>query len=62
MSWELLHHFFDGSALVSEKSPPKHFSASESSWLAWGFVHCYFEIFYQLVVGLLFQKGGEMEG
>lgn len=44
MSWKLLHHLFDDSALVSEKSSPKHFSAGESGCLASGVGHCYFEI------------------
>ena len=49
MSWELLRHLFDDSALVSEKSSPKHFSAGESGCLASGFGHHYFEIFCQLM-------------
>ena len=49
MSWELLRHLFDDSALVSEKSSPKYFSAGESGCLASGFGHHYFEIFCQLM-------------
>lgn len=54
---ELLHHLFEGSALGFEKSFPKHFPASESNRLALGFGHCYFEIFWELVVGRQFQQG-----